>query len=186
MRPAEPGREVAQDLDRLGLARLVRVRDVRIEAYGVEARRRHHLGDQPVGGYAGFECAEGQGAVSAMGLCPGTAVEDDTTLHLKRRARLHDMRRLFPVTDPTPADDEGEWSLDALADAYAYPEQDGPWLRANMVSTLDGAAQHDGRSQPISCESDMRIFGTLRGLADVVLMRRGDGTPGGLPSGQGP
>ncbi|WP_119290547.1 pyrimidine reductase family protein [Streptomyces sp. YIM 130001] len=45
-----------------------------------------------------------------------------------------------------------------------------PWLRANMVSTLDGAAQHDGRSQPISCASDMRIFGTLRGLADVVLV----------------
>lgn len=104
-----------------------------------------------------------------MGLCPGRAVEDDTTLNLKRRARLQNMRRLFPVTDLTPADREEEWSLDALADAYAYPEQDGPWLRANMVSTLDGAAQHDGRSQPISCASDMRIFGTLRGLADVVL-----------------
>ncbi|MFF9567134.1 pyrimidine reductase family protein [Streptomyces sp. NPDC014685] len=80
------------------------------------------------------------------------------------------MRRLFPVTDLTPADDEGEWSLDALADAYAYPEQDGPWLRANMVSTLDGAAQHEGRSQPISCEGDMRIFGTLRALADVIVV----------------
>ncbi|WTI16773.1 pyrimidine reductase family protein [Streptomyces sp. NBC_00820] len=45
-----------------------------------------------------------------------------------------------------------------------------PWLRANMVSTLDGAAQHDGRSQPISCAADMRIFGTLRALADVVLV----------------
>lgn len=74
------------------------------------------------------------------------------------------------MTDPTPADDEGEWSLDDLAVAYAYPEQDGPWLRANMVSTLDGAAQHDGRSQPISCASDMRIFGTLRGLADAVVV----------------
>ncbi|MFB8089679.1 pyrimidine reductase family protein [Streptomyces sp. NPDC055992] len=79
------------------------------------------------------------------------------------------MRRLFPVTDLTAAEAPGEWSLDLLADAYAYPETDGPWLRANMVSTLDGAAQHDGRSQPISCESDMRIFGTLRGLADVVI-----------------
>lgn len=39
-----------------------------------------------------------------------------------------------------------------------------------MVSTLDGAAQHDGRSQPISCPADMRIFGTLRALADVVLV----------------
>ncbi|PZT77356.1 MULTISPECIES: pyrimidine reductase family protein [unclassified Streptomyces] len=79
------------------------------------------------------------------------------------------MRRLFPVTDLTAADAPHAWSLDELADAYAYPATDGPWLRANMVSTLDGAAQHDGRSQPISCESDMRIFGTLRGLADVVI-----------------
>ncbi|CAL9573026.1 hypothetical protein SUDANB120_04889 [Streptomyces sp. enrichment culture] len=91
------------------------------------------------------------------------------------------MRRLFPVTDQTsrPADSAGpaaaagdrEWSLDELAEAYAYPPigPDGHWLRANMVSTLDGAAQHDGRSQPISGETDMRIFGTLRALADVVV-----------------
>ncbi|MFH0174114.1 pyrimidine reductase family protein [Streptomyces cacaoi] len=105
------------------------------------------------------------------------------------------MRRLFPVTDQTVTTDSGggppgapgegggagggaaedrEWSLDELADAYAYPEPGpggpGPWLRANMVSTLDGAAQHDGRSQPISTATDMRIFGTLRGLADVVVV----------------
>ncbi|WP_416980289.1 pyrimidine reductase family protein [Streptomyces sp. T028] len=90
------------------------------------------------------------------------------------------MRRLFPVTDQTPATLPGdrEWSLDELAEAYAYPEpapepvpgEPRPWLRANMVSTLDGAAQHDGRSQPISTAADMRIFGTLRGLADVVVV----------------
>ncbi|MFF3511370.1 pyrimidine reductase family protein [Streptomyces sp. NPDC002573] len=102
------------------------------------------------------------------------------------------MRRLFPVTDETaprpggtppggvaggpPATDtaDREWSLQELAAAYAYPEPGPggrePWLRANMVSTLDGAAQHDGRSQPISDAADMRIFGTLRGLADVVLV----------------
>ncbi|MCX5193714.1 pyrimidine reductase family protein [Streptomyces sp. NBC_00249] len=81
------------------------------------------------------------------------------------------MRRLFPVTDQTSAADR-EWSLDDLAEAYAYPALDpgAHWLRANMVSTLDGAAQHDGRSQPISGESDMRIFGTLRALADVVVV----------------
>ncbi|MFE9439821.1 pyrimidine reductase family protein [Streptomyces sp. NPDC006602] len=72
-----------------------------------------------------------------------------------------------------------EWSLVELAAAYAYPElgpqgaagAGGPevWLRANMVSTLDGAAQHDGRSQPISSAADMRIFGMLRALADVVI-----------------
>ncbi|MEU4271823.1 pyrimidine reductase family protein [Streptomyces sp. NPDC026092] len=100
------------------------------------------------------------------------------------------MRRLFPVTDMTATtaptavgvlDKEGsgpdalrdrEWSLDELADAYAYPElaPGESWLRANMVSSLDGAGQHDGRSQPLSSDSDMRIFGTLRGLADVIVV----------------
>ncbi|MDG9709138.1 pyrimidine reductase family protein [Streptomyces sp. DH10] len=97
------------------------------------------------------------------------------------------MRRLFPVTDETAAPDSGgvpgedvregagrEWGLAELAAAYAYPEAGPggplPFLRANMVSTLDGAAQHDGRSQPISSATDMRIFGTLRALADVVVV----------------
>ncbi|MFI1356680.1 pyrimidine reductase family protein [Streptomyces sp. NPDC020898] len=104
------------------------------------------------------------------------------------------MRRLFPVTEETVAGTSGgapggsgaggspggsgavdrEWSLDELAAAYAYPERVNgrpeAWLRANMVSTLDGAAQHDGRSQPISSATDMRVFGTLRALADVVLV----------------
>ncbi|MFJ8198609.1 pyrimidine reductase family protein [Streptomyces sp. NPDC096152] len=101
------------------------------------------------------------------------------------------MRRLFPVTDETAAQAPGEargaggahvpgapadreWSLSELAAAYAYPEPGpggrGSWLRANMVSTLDGAAQHEGRSQPISSAADMRIFGTLRALADVVVV----------------
>ncbi len=44
------------------------------------------------------------------------------------------------------------------------------WLRANMVSSLDGAGQHGGRSQPLSCAADMRIFGALRALADVVVV----------------
>ncbi|MCF3124441.1 pyrimidine reductase family protein [Streptomyces arenae] len=104
------------------------------------------------------------------------------------------MRRLFPVTDQTidrtdtrtdtrtedRTDDrrrnrtdeavEREWGLDELADAYAYPSGEVTWLRANMVSALDGAAQHDGRSQPLSSDTDMRVFGTLRGLADVVVV----------------
>ncbi|MFS4091693.1 pyrimidine reductase family protein [Streptomyces sp. AF1A] len=110
------------------------------------------------------------------------------------------MRRLFPVTDETAARAAGgadvahgapgaegtpghgvagalvdrEWSLAELAAAYAYPEPapgaPRPWLRANMVSSLDGAAQHEGHSQPISSAADMRIFGTLRALADVVVV----------------
>ncbi len=64
------------------------------------------------------------------------------------------------------------WSLSELADAYAYPRLDAGagWLRANMVSSLDGAAHHEGRSQPLSSDADMRIFGVLRGLADAVVV----------------
>jgi riboflavin biosynthesis pyrimidine reductase len=94
------------------------------------------------------------------------------------------MRRLFPVTDQTSADRvqapappgatdaDREWTFDELADAYAYPPiADGAaWLRGNMVSTLDGAAQHEGRSHTISSAADMRIFGVLRALADVVVV----------------
>ncbi|WP_326700637.1 dihydrofolate reductase family protein [Streptomyces sp. NBC_01754] len=86
------------------------------------------------------------------------------------------MRRLLPVTELTDtaalpeAATDREWTLDELAEAYAYPAGERPRLRANMVSTLDGAAQHEGRSQGISCAADMRVFGTLRGLADVVLV----------------
>jgi 5-amino-6-(5-phosphoribosylamino)uracil reductase len=69
-----------------------------------------------------------------------------------------------------------EWTLAELAAVYAYPEPGPgsqgrePWLRANMVATLDGAGQHQGRTEPISSAADMRIFGTLRALADVVIV----------------
>ncbi|GAA0471112.1 pyrimidine reductase family protein [Streptomyces olivaceiscleroticus] len=75
--------------------------------------------------------------------------------------------------------DEREWTLDELAEAYAYPVGTGAaeagtaahgWLRANMVSSVDGAAHHEGRSQPLSSDADMRIFGVLRGLADAVVV----------------
>jgi riboflavin biosynthesis pyrimidine reductase len=84
------------------------------------------------------------------------------------------MRRLFPVTDQTASAADREWTLDELAEAYAYPAgppaPDGLWLRANMVSTLDGAAQHDGRSKALSSAADMRVFGLLRGIADAVMV----------------
>lgn len=85
------------------------------------------------------------------------------------------MRRLFPAPGPAglPGSAPELDSVDALADHYAYPESvhgGRPWLRANMVASLDGAAYHDGRSQPLSSTGDMRIFGVLRGLADAVIV----------------
>jgi riboflavin biosynthesis pyrimidine reductase len=59
-----------------------------------------------------------------------------------------------------------------LDEVYAWPGDPErlPWLRANMVSTVDGAARApDGLSKAISSEADQRVFGRLRGLADVVM-----------------
>jgi riboflavin biosynthesis pyrimidine reductase len=60
----------------------------------------------------------------------------------------------------------------ALAEAYAYPDSAGrPYVRANMVTSLDGAAQGtDGRSGTLSSPGDKRVFALLRGLADVILV----------------
>ncbi|NJQ06835.1 pyrimidine reductase family protein [Streptomyces lonarensis] len=80
------------------------------------------------------------------------------------------MRRLIPAPVLAAESDEDLWALPELARAYAHPAPDGGWLRANMVSSLDGAVHHEGRSQPLSGEADMRIFGVLRQLADVVLV----------------
>jgi riboflavin biosynthesis pyrimidine reductase len=74
---------------------------------------------------------------------------------------------------PAAADDLTDSDLDRV---YAWPGAPDrlPWLRANMVSTVDGAARApDGLSNGISSDADQRIFGRLRGLADVVLAGAG-------------
>ena len=72
------------------------------------------------------------------------------------------MRQLFPHS----VDD-----VDLLA-AYA-PPADGPHVRVNFVSSIDGAATVGGVSDGLSGAADKRVFGTLRTLADVVLVGAG-------------
>ncbi|HZP16029.1 MAG TPA: dihydrofolate reductase family protein [Nocardioides sp.] len=56
--------------------------------------------------------------------------------------------------------------------SYAWPA--GPWVRANFVSTVDGAAQGpDGRSGTINNEADVALFQQLRSTADVILVGAG-------------
>jgi riboflavin biosynthesis pyrimidine reductase len=62
--------------------------------------------------------------------------------------------------------------LDAIAERYAYPTP-GPWLRANMVASADGAAWRAGRTGPLGGEADRRLLSTLRALADVVIVGAG-------------
>jgi riboflavin biosynthesis pyrimidine reductase len=55
-----------------------------------------------------------------------------------------------------------------LAVLYAYPP--GRWLRANMVSSADGAAYLDGATAGLSSEGDRHVFALLRTLADVIVV----------------
>ncbi|GAA3241036.1 dihydrofolate reductase family protein [Actinocorallia longicatena] len=58
-------------------------------------------------------------------------------------------------------------------DDYAYPA-DRPWLRANMIASIDGAAVGaDGKTGPLGGEADHTLFHHLRGLADAVLVGAG-------------
>lgn len=48
-----------------------------------------------------------------------------------------------------------------------------PWVRANMVMSLDGAAAVGGRVGPLSDPADQRLLHLLRALADVVVVGAG-------------
>jgi riboflavin biosynthesis pyrimidine reductase len=75
------------------------------------------------------------------------------------------MRRLYPA--------DGAEESDLIA-TYAYPDElNRPWVRANMVSSIDGAVTVGGRSGGLSTPFDKQIFALLRALADVVLVGAG-------------
>lgn len=59
-----------------------------------------------------------------------------------------------------------------LADLYRPPRL--PWLRVNMVSTLDGAANGDsGKSGSINNPADKAVFDALRAQADAIVVGAG-------------
>ena len=81
-----------------------------------------------------------------------------------------------PLEVLVPADGRGPILPDdaeaALAELYGSPRT--PWLRANMIGTVDGAATGpDGVTGSINGPADNRVFRTLRALADVVLVGAG-------------
>lgn len=61
---------------------------------------------------------------------------------------------------------------DDLTRLYAAPRS--PWLRVNMVSTVDGAATgDDGRSGSINNDVDQQVFHALRAMADAIVVGAG-------------
>jgi riboflavin-specific deaminase-like protein len=78
------------------------------------------------------------------------------------------------LAGPITADTAGVADLiDALGAVYAYPDDDQPWVRANMVTSVDGAISVEGRSGGLSGEADRLLFHVLRGLSDVIVVGAG-------------
>ncbi|WP_309065881.1 pyrimidine reductase family protein [Microbacterium sp.] len=70
---------------------------------------------------------------------------------------------------PEPASDLSD---DDLLEQTRMPEGQR-WLRMNFISSLDGAATHEGRSGGLGDPADRRLFELLRWPADVVLLGAG-------------
>lgn len=76
------------------------------------------------------------------------------------------MRRLHPA----PIDNV------TAADAYGEPRPAGvsvPFVRLNMIASVDGAAAVAGRSGALGGPWDKAVFAALRGLADVIVVGAG-------------
>jgi riboflavin biosynthesis pyrimidine reductase len=75
---------------------------------------------------------------------------------------------------PPGADVVTELDREGLLAHYAYPEGlTRPMVRVNFVASADGAVAVDGVSGGLDAPGDAEVFGTLRELADVVLVGSG-------------
>lgn len=80
------------------------------------------------------------------------------------------MRHVWPL----PADAGTELDREGLRALYAYPDAPTrPVVRVNFVASADGAVSVDGASGALAAPGDGEVFGTLRELADVVLVGSG-------------
>jgi len=66
-----------------------------------------------------------------------------------------------------------QYSDEALLEKYAIRDRSRPWVRANFIASLDGAATHEGHTRGLNNADDKRVFDLLRMLCDVVLVGAG-------------
>jgi riboflavin biosynthesis pyrimidine reductase len=76
---------------------------------------------------------------------------------------------MTPIRRVWPAPGGAALSDDDLIRAYGRPAA----LRANFVSSADGAATLDGHSEGLSGAADKRVFGLLRMLCDALVVGAG-------------
>src|SRR5690625_1723893 len=91
--------------------------------------------------------------------------------HRRRRTRPHHGRRRRPRggnAAVTTVCDPGE-----LLTRYTVPDRARTHVRVNCVTSIDGAATHNGLTAGLNNEADHQVYHTLRMLSDVVLVGAG-------------
>ena len=91
------------------------------------------------------------------------------------------MQLIYPERRPT--------SPEELASGLRLHElapPDRPYLGINMVSSLDGKATLDWRTQGLSTDVDRRLFHHLRTQADAVMVGAGTARPSATAASRRP
>jgi riboflavin biosynthesis pyrimidine reductase len=83
-------------------------------------------------------------------------------------AMLPPMRELYPN-----AGDDVDPVARYGADDRTPPSAERPWVMVNMIATVDGATEVDGRSGGLGGPADKLVFGAVRAVADVILVGAG-------------
>lgn len=95
------------------------------------------------------------------------------------------MRQIYPPSAAEPqiaivqrgeTGPAAQSAIARLGELYAYPSVAGgapSWVRANMISSVDGASTLNGLSGGMSGPADRLVFSVLRSLADVILVGAG-------------
>ena len=61
----------------------------------------------------------------------------------------------------------------ALLERYTIADRAAQRVRANFISSIDGAATHEGRTRGLNNPDDKKVFDLLRMLCDVLLVGAG-------------
>ncbi|CAB4604050.1 MAG: pyrimidine reductase family protein [Actinobacteria bacterium] len=63
--------------------------------------------------------------------------------------------------------------IELVADAFRTPPANRPWVAVNMVASIDGAIEVEGRSGALGSPADRAMFHALREMPDVILAGAG-------------
>ena len=80
------------------------------------------------------------------------------------RGAVHQLLPTF-INDVNP--------VELVADAPRASPSDRPWVAVNMVASIDGAIEIEGRSGALGSPADKAMFHALREMPDVILVGAG-------------